>query len=162
MAHEYIISAGGITVAGASTLIFLNPPAAPGVSIRLLRLWCSQSANATSAQQRIQLVYQVTAFPTLTSVTPRPVIQTDAASIIVGGTTGAAGTCGVNASVEGAGAKTMLLDDNFNVLNGYLWVPTPRESFVFKAGSTSGVGLYFPTVPGTLAGWSFGMTYGEE
>jgi hypothetical protein len=162
MAHEYTINAGGITVAGASTLIFLNPPAAPGVSIRILRLWCSQAANATSAQQRIQLVSQVTAFPTLTAATPQPLTRTDAASIITGGTAGAAGTAGINASAEGAGAKTVIFEDAFNVLNGYLWVPTPRETVLFKAGSSSGVGLFFPVAPATLSGWSFGMNFAEE
>lgn len=162
MAREFSISAGGITVVGATTLIFLNPAAAPNANIAIKRLWVNQSANASSAQQRVQVVTQVTVFPTLTSATPRPHKHADAtASIIVGGTAGAAGTCGINASAEGAGAKTVKFEDAFNVLNGWLWIPTPAEEVVMPAGSVSGIGLYFPVAPATLGGWSFGLTYAE-
>jgi len=159
--HVYTVAAGAQTVLGATTLIFLNPAAAPGQTIRFLRFWVSQSANATSAQVRIQIVSQVTAFPTVVSQTPQAMTRTDAVSTIAGGT-GAAGTVGINASAEGAGAKTVILDDNFNVLNGWLYVPTPLEPIVFKAGSSSGLGLFFPSAPSTLSGWSFGLTYSEE
>jgi hypothetical protein len=77
--------------------VFINPKASPDMNLEIIRLWASQSANATSAQQRVQAVTQVTAFPTLTSATPRALKRADAISGIVGGTTGAAGTCGVNA-----------------------------------------------------------------
>src|SRR3972149_4161781 len=126
MSGEYTISAGGIPLANqAVTLVFLNP-ASPGVSIEILRCWIGQSANATSAQQRVQLGTQGTAFPTLPSATPAKTKITDPVSGIIGGTAGAAGTCGINASAEGAGAKTVILNDAFNVLNGWLWVPTAR------------------------------------
>lgn len=163
MAREFSVSAAGLTVAGASTLAFLNPAAAPNFSIEFLRFWVGQSANATSAQQRIQLETQVTAFPTLTSATPAKLNKADPnASIIVGGTAGAAGTCGVNASAEGGGAKTAEHDDTFNVLNGWLYVPTPRETKILPAGSLSGLGLFFPVAPATLTNWAGGFTYGER
>lgn len=161
MAREYTISSGGVTVAGATTLIFLNPAAAPSSAIEILRLWIGQSANASSAQQRVQVVTQVTAFPTLTAATPRPHKHNDSASIIAGGTAGAAGTCGINASAEGAGTKTVKFEDSFNVLNGWLWVPTPKETIVMPAGSLSGIGLYLPVAPATLTNWSFGLTFAE-
>jgi hypothetical protein len=98
-------------------------------------MWASQQGSATSAQQRIQVETQVTAFPTLVSATPRSLKHGDAtASIIVGGTAGAAGTCGINASAEGAGTKTVKFGDNFNVLNGFLWVATPRETHQHAGG----------------------------
>jgi len=163
MSHEYILSAGGITLANqAVTLAFINPAAAPSAMLRMLRCWASQSANATSAQQRIQLNTQVTAFPTLTSTTPAKTKQGDAASVIAGGTAGAAGTCGTNASAEGAGAKTVLLSDAFNVLNGWLWVPTPDEVIEMPAGFASGFGLHLPVAPATLTNWSFGVVFGER
>src|SRR5687768_11725408 len=115
MAREYTVSAGGITLANqAVTLVFINP-ASPGVTIEILRCWIAQSANATSAQQRVQLVTQATAFPTLTSATPRKTKINDPASGIVGGTAGAAGTAGINASAEGGGTKTVIVEDAFNV-----------------------------------------------
>jgi hypothetical protein len=81
--------------------------------------------------------------------------------LLPGGTAGAAGTSGVNASAEGAGAKTVILDDSFNVLNGWLWLPTPRETIVIPASSASGFGLYLPVAPATLTNWAFGVTFAE-
>ena len=154
----------GLTVAGATTLVFVNPAAAPNPNIEFLRFSVGQAANATSAQQRIQLVTQVTAFPTLTGTTPRKLKPSDPnVSVIVSGTAGAAGTAGINASAEGGGAKTPLgsCDDTFNVLNGYLMIPTPAETIIMPAGFASGLGLWFPTAPTTLTGWDWTCTYRE-
>ena len=161
MAREFSVAAGGITIAGASTLVFINPLAAPNVNLDILRCWVGQSANASSVQQRVQLETQVSVFPTLTSKAPERLKRTEAASLILGGTAGAAGTSGTNASVEGAGAKTAILDDVFNVLNGYLWVPTPRDVISMPAGSLSGFGLFLPIAPATLTNWTFGVNFGE-
>lgn len=160
--REFSISAGNITVAGATTLIFLNPAAAPSMNIEFLRYWVGQTANATSAQQRIQLVTQPTAFPTLTAATPTKLKPADPnASVIAGGTAGAAGTAGINASAEGAGTKVAVWDDAFNVLNGWLHVPTPAETRIMPAGFTSGQGLFFPAAPANTASWAFGEVYRE-
>lgn len=151
-----------MTVAGATTLVFVNPAAAPSVNLQIIRAWASQSANATTAQQRIQHETQVTAFPTLTGATPAKLKRADPnVSVIVSGTAGAAGTAGTNASAEGGGTKTAIFDDAFNVLNGYLWVPTPAEIIVMPAGSASGYGLFFPVAPGTLTNWHAGVNYAE-
>jgi hypothetical protein len=156
----YTIPAANITLANqAVTLIFANPGTT--VSLRLLRAWVSQAANATSNQQRVQLNTQVTAFPTLVSQTPSKTTSIDQASQITGGTAGAAGTCGINASAEGAGAKTVIIPDAFNVLNGYLWVPTPTEVFNLPAGSSAGGGLHFPSAPTALTNWNAGFTLEE-
>lgn len=160
--NEYAVTDAGVTIAGATTLVFINPIAAPNVNLEFLRAWVGQSANATSAQQRVELETQVTAFPTLTSATPNRLKRASAISVIVGGTAGAAGTAGTNASAEGAGAKTSVWEDAFNVLNGWLWVPTPPETIVMPAGSLSGIGLFLPVAPATLTNWAFGMVYGER
>lgn len=161
MNSAFSVSGENLTVAGATTLVFINPAAAPNANLDILRCWIGQSANATSAQQRVQLETQVTAFPTLTSATPAKLHRASAASIITGGTAGAAGTSGVNASAEGAGAKTSIFGEAFNVLNGWLWVPTPNEKITMPAGSTSGFGMFFPVAPATLTGWTFGVNYAE-
>lgn len=162
MAREFSISAGGITVAGATTLIFVNPTAAPNFNIEFLRFWVGQSANATSAQQRIELINKASVFPTVTSATPTKLKPADPnASIITGGTAGAIGTAGTNASAEGAGAATVRWDDTFNVLNGWLHVPTPPETQVYPAGLGNGLGLYFPVAPATLTNWAFGLVFRE-
>lgn len=163
MAHEYVVGGAGITLANqAVTLTFVNPAAAPNVNLHFLRHWIGQSANATSAQQRVQLSTQVTAFPTVTSATPAKLKLHEAVSIITGGTAGAAGTAGINASAEGAGAKTVVIQDAFNVLNGWLHVPTPDEVMVMAAGSASGLGLHLPVAAATLTNWAFGSIYAER
>lgn len=161
--REFSIGGDGLTLANAVvTLVFVNPPAAPNVNLEFMRAWASQQGSATSAQQRIEIETQVTSFPTLVSATPRKLKFGDGtASVITGGTTGAAGTAGINASAEGAGGKTVMFGDNFNVLNGYLWVATPRETIVMPAGSASGLGLYLPAAAASLSNWAVGFNYGE-
>jgi len=153
----------GLTVAGATSLVMSIPAAAPGFNIEFLRHWAGQAANATSAQQRIQLAVAVTAFPTTAvSVTPTSLKRQDAtASSLVGATTIAAGKVGINIGTE-TGTKTPIIwDDVFNVLNGYLRVPTPAETEVFSAGETHGCVLWFPTAPTTVTGWNWGQNYRE-
>jgi hypothetical protein len=160
MAREYNVSGAGITLANqAVTMVFINPAAAVGFEV--LRAWAGQTGTATSAQQRVQFNTQVTAFPTLTSATPSKIKFGDPASGITGGTAGAAGTAGINASAEGAGSKTVTQSDTFNNLNGYLWVPTPREVIAMGAGISSGFGFHLPVAPGSLTNWQFGVTFAE-
>ena len=148
------------TVAGAAaTLVWVNPGV--DASLEILRCWVSQAANATSAQQRVTLQTQVTAFPTLTSTEPERTAPLDAISTIVGATTGAAGTCGTDATAEGGGAVSVLFPDAFNALNGWLWVPTPGETILMSASLASGFGLHFPVAPTTLTNWNAGIVYRE-
>jgi hypothetical protein len=161
MAKEYSFGGGALT-AGAITMAFINPAAAPNVGLDILRIWASQSGSTTSGQVRVNIETQASVFPTLTSATPRHLKFADTvASIIIGGTAGAAGTCGITASAEGAGTKTVIIDDNFNNLNGYLLIPTPREWMNLPAGFAQGLGLYFPSAPSSTSGWSCGINYGE-
>lgn len=163
MSREFSVGGENLTLANqAVTLVFINPPAAPNFALDVLRMWASQSSTSTGVMQRVQVVTQVTAFPTLVSATPRNLKLGDPnASILTGNTTGAAGTSGINASAEGAGTKTVRFGDNFNVLNGYLWVPTPREWINIPAGLASGLGLFLPAAAGTLGNWAAGINYGE-
>jgi len=160
MSRQYSVADAGITLANAAvTLAFVNPGTSR--SLEFLRAWVGQSANATSAQQRVQLSTQVTAFPTLTSTTPAKLTLSDPSSVITGGTAGAAGTSGTNASAEGAGGKTVIWPDAFNVLNGWLWVPTPKEVVVLNASAAAGLGLHLPVAAATLTNWAFGLVFGE-
>jgi hypothetical protein len=163
----YMATTTNVSVANANpvTLMFLNPKAAASAaSLEILRCWVSQAANATSAQQRVNIHTQPTSFPTLvataTVVTPLGGAN-DGASTLTLTTTGAAGTIGSNASAEGAGTKTIILADDFNVLNGWLYVATPPETIIQPAASASGIGLSFPAAPTTLTNWSWGITWRE-
>ena len=161
MARTYTLSFAGITLANqAVTLAFINPPVS-GPALEILRCWVSQNSTTTGAMLRIQLSTQVSVFPTLVSATPVRHNPGDPVSVIAGGIAGAAGTCGINASAEGAGAKTVLIPDSFYNLSGWVWVPTPEERIVFNPGGASGFGLHLPAAPATLTGWSGGITYRE-
>ena len=156
--RTYTVGGSNITIAGGPTLVFINVDSDVGINI--LRCWAAQDSTETNEQQRVNLVTQVTAFPTLTSVEPVAHLFGET-SRIVGGTAGAAGTCGIDATVEGAGAKTIVVPDAFNNLLGALWVPTPKEIISIRAGEASGFGLVLDTTPSVLTGWSFGVTYEE-
>jgi hypothetical protein len=158
MSREYIVPNNNFT-AGAITLVFVNPGTT--ATLEFLRAWVSQAGSATSAQQRVNLESQVTAFPTLASQAPVKTKLSDPSSQITGGTAGAAGTSGITASAEGAGTKTTLYPDSFNVLNGWLWVPSPPETFTFNAGGASGFGLFLPAAPSSTANYSAGMLFRE-
>lgn len=160
MSREYVLSSGGLTtVAAVVTLGFINPGTT--ASLEILRAWVSQSGSATSGQQRVQTNTQVTAFPTLVSKTPSKLKLSDPVSLIIGGTAGAAGTAGVNASAEGAGAKIALHEDAFNILNGWLWVATPAETVIMNASAASGFGVHLPVAPASTSGWAVGLIYRE-
>jgi hypothetical protein len=155
---------GGLTVANRAlvTLNSLQPAAAPAANIEFLRHWVGQTANATSAQQNIALATQAAAQPTnALSVTPRNLRLQDTISIIAGATTIAAGKVGINIGTEGAGTVTYIWEDAFNVLNGYLKVPTPAETEIAPAGFTSAVTLLFTRATGTQSNWSWGQNYRE-
>ena len=163
-AREFVVTAANQTVQNAlSTLIFINPPAAPNVSLEVTRITISQSANATSAQQRVQISIQPTTFPSGgTGIAPLALNRGDTtASVLTSGGAGAAGTAGFNYTSENGGTKTALFSDAFNVLNGWLWVPTPEERIVLPAGFASGLGVVFPAAPTTLTGWTFNLFYRE-
>lgn len=159
----YTISGDNLTLVAAPQLVFANPNAGgagiPGFSV--IRAWASQRANATSAQQGVRLGTKLTAFPTLVSATPAKTQLGDPTAALVGNTTGAAGTCGINSSANGAGTEIGVYPDNFNVLNGWLWVPTPDEVMTFMPGGTSGFFHQFTSTPGTLTAWSAGICYRE-
>lgn len=162
MPRLYTVSAQNVTTTGSTAQLagaFVNPGTT--CSLQFQRAWMSQNGTTTSAMNTAAVQSQVTAFPTLTSTTPAKVNLLDPVSQITGGTAGAAGTAGTNASVAGAGGKTAIYSDNFNVLNGWLWVPTPLEVVVANAGASSGIGVYSPTAWTSTGGWSFGMSYQE-
>src|SRR3954470_18013307 len=159
MRGVYTVNGKSQTVVAAPQAVFINPGTT--CSLQILRCWMSQNANATSAQQGAKTFSKVTAFPTLVSATPALTSLIDQASKITGGTAGAAGTCGINSSANGGGAEINIYADNFNVLNGWLWVPTPADISVFSAGSASGFGLAYVGTPGTLTGWTFGVEFAE-
>ncbi len=168
--REFTAASGAQTLAGGSTtsLIAFCPSSALGsgaVNIECLRYWVGQYANATSAQQRVYIKTFGSSFPTTSSITPQKLKPADPnASILVGATYVSFAGIGTNASNENAGAVTNVHEDAFNVLNGWLYVPTPPETRIMAAPSVAtgqpGMSLCLSTVV-TGTNWAYGITYRE-
>lgn len=121
-------TAGAITA--PRTFVYISP--ANGYPFGIIRAWWSQGGTAVSAQQHVALRAHDSGSGTYTSVTPRKLSRSDPISKIVGGTNGAAGTAGINASVEPSGTIDPLYADVVNNLNGFLWTASPVEMLRFN------------------------------
>jgi len=162
--REYNVSATGVTVASSApmSLVMIMPTSTQ--TIEILRMWISQNANATSNQQGVRWGLKASVFQsTMTSTSPVALKSTDPASKISGAATIAAGASatGISSGTEGAGAFTVIGSDNFNVLNGWLWVPTPRETIMVSPQTAYCFTLQFSAVPTTTTNWTFGVTFAE-
>lgn len=146
----YTAYMNAVSVSGAITLVQLKPVT---TSLVLLRAWVSQSGSTTSTQQRIQ-INRKSAAATVTSFTPIIVGGSDQAAKAVGGTS----ATGTNASGEGTDTD-VLIADVFNILNGWLWIPTPEERITVPAGGF--IGLKFPAAPGAALTVTAGFVFAE-
>jgi hypothetical protein len=133
------------TISTAITII--QAVAASAKPLVAVRAWVTESASATAAQAGIEIVRK-TGAGTTTAVTPvvvRP--STSAASF----------TAGHNASAEGT--VTDVHDgEGFNVVNGWLWLPTPDEQLVVAAAGI--LGSRFAAAPASQT-WRYGWTLVE-
>lgn len=123
-------------------------------AIEITRAWANQSTITTSAQTRIQLV-RITTSGTVTSATPAPSSPGMQASKCVGGTA----ATGITATVEGT-KSTVYVEEGFNIVNGWLYLPVPEERKLVGGSAANGVALFFPTAP-TSAGWVSGQSWLE-
>lgn len=168
MAYTYTISTGPLTISAATTLVCIRPnTTAP---VKIVRCTFTQRGTATSEQVRVQLGRKASAFSTtLTSVNvgggTQPLLakhnERDPASSITGGTSAAAGTAGTNATAEGAGTFTPVVDDAFNNLTGYVWVPAPGEEMIFSPSSADAFVMRCPTAPTGTTNWQASVTFEE-
>lgn len=148
----YIVSLTRVSVSAAITLIQIKAGAT--VPLQIIRARASQTSSTTSAMQAIQL-NRKSAAATVTSFTPLitgPV--TDPAASAVGGTS----ATGTNASAEGTDSN-IITQDVFNVLNGWLYLPTPKEYPYIDAASI--VGLKFPVAPGSATTYTADCLFEE-
>lgn len=152
------------TVVADETLVVIHADstvASRGSTLEVLRCGVSQQGTSTGQQLGILIGFKASAFGTYTATTPTPHAggAGGAASAITGATTGAESTAGTDASGEGAGTVTTILQDGFDNRNGWLYVPTPEErplvlpdtAFLLKLVGT----------PTTLTGWNAYVTYRE-
>jgi hypothetical protein len=158
----YSVTMQNQTIVADATLVIIHTDSTlstGGSAIMILRAWAGQQASETSDQLGIMLALKASAFGTYTSTTPQGHYIGGRVSGIVGGTSGAEGTAGTDASAEGAGTVTPIIYDGFNNLNGWLWVPTPEERIIVPADTA--IILKIVGTPAALGNWSAGITYLE-
>lgn len=159
-AHQSLVPGGGAGT--AITLVSLHPLAAGlGSHIKVKRMWISQDENATSAMVRVDWGWKADAQGTYASATPVGINNYAPTAGIHGGTDGATGHSGINATAEGAGGYTVIGTDAFNALNGWLWIPTPAEEIEVGYDADQAFILRLPVSATTAAGWNFGVTFEE-
>jgi hypothetical protein len=166
--RTYTISTGAVTISAATTLICIRPNTSQAMSV--VRATLTQRGTTTSEQVRVQLGRKASAYATgLTSVnvggSTQPLLakhsESDAASAITGGTSAAAGTAGTASTTEGAGGFTPVIDEAFNNINGFVWLPSVDEQLVFAAGSAEAFVMRVPTAPTGTSNWHATVTFQE-
>ncbi len=150
----YTLIRSSVTTSTAITIQVVWIPAST-TAIEVTRAWVNQSTITTSAQTRIQLLRKTGTAATVTSQTPAPLSPGMEASDCVGGTA----ATGITASAEGTDG-TVYVEEGFNVVNGWLYLPVPEERVLMGGSAASGIALKFPTAP-TSAGYVSGEEWLE-
>jgi hypothetical protein len=136
----YVVSMTRVAVTAAITLIQIVAGAT--VPLQIVRAVIGQTSSTTSTQQSVQL-NRKSAAATVTSFTPiKNGPTTDPAASAVGG----AALTGTNASAEGTDTN-IVRQDVWNFLNGWLFLPTPKEYTFVDAAAI--FGMKFPVAPGS-------------
>src|SRR5260221_503488 len=133
--YVYVVGDQNRTISTAITILQIQAGATS--PIELIRASLSQRGSTTSAQERVQIVRK-TAGATVTPLVPLPMnAPRDPGSSAISSTTGT-GRTGTGEGTDG----DVLVDDGFNVLNGWLWLPTPEERISVPASGW--IALKFP------------------
>jgi len=133
----YVIENGGVIIATAITIIQLK--AGPNMGLELIRAKVSQGIDETSAMEVVQLLRK-SAAATVTSRTALKLNPGDPVADAVGGTA----ATGITGTAEGTDGD-VLVQEGFNTLSGWEWVPTPSERIFVKVAGI--IALKFPTAP---------------
>jgi hypothetical protein len=162
MASPYIVTMAAQTIIADSELIIIRAATAwtsRASLLEILRITVSQSGTATSQQLAVRCGLKASAFGTMSAATPTPIYAGAVASAITGSTTNAASSAGVDSSANGGGTLTVMWQEGFNNLNGYLWVPTPEERVL--VGPDLSFLVQLQGTPTTLTGWHATLTFRE-
>jgi hypothetical protein len=147
----YVVNMTRVSVSAAITLIQLQAGATNRLEIVEARV--SQSNSTTSTMQPVQIMRK-SAAGTVTSFTPLLLSTGDAVSTAVGG----AAATGTNASAEGTDTD-ILVQDVFNILNGWLYLPVPEQRPVVDGAGI--IGLKLPVAPGSALTITASITFKE-
>lgn len=158
----YAVTMANQTIVADATVAIIHTEStanAKGSNIVIYRAWLNQIGTEVSDQLGVILGSKASAFGTYTSTTPAPLWLGGGASLITGGTAGAESTAGTDASAEGAGTVTTIIEEGFNNLTGWLWVPTPEERI--RVPDDTAIIVKLVGTPTTLTGWCAGIIYEE-
>jgi hypothetical protein len=158
----YTVTMANQTIIADSEMITIRAAtsySSRGSVLQIIRMSVTQSGTSTSQQLAVRWGLKASAFGTFTSTTPAPVAVGTIASAIAGSTSNAAASSGTDASANGAGTLTVLGQEGFNNLNGWLWVPVPEER-IWLGPDLSFV-LQLQGTPTTLTGWNAMLTFQE-
>lgn len=135
--YDYVVKNGdaGVSISTAITALQIKAGAA---MLELLKVVISQGLSEVSTMEQIQILRK-TAAATVTSFTPRKCNPGDPAALCVGGTS----ATGYTASAEGTDGE-VLIDEGFNILNGWLWVPEKERIIIPQSGI---IAVKFPVAP---------------
>jgi tripartite-type tricarboxylate transporter receptor subunit TctC len=162
MDQVYKVTMASQTIIADSEMITIRAATAyssRASKLAILRMSCGQTSTTTSAQLSVRWGLKASAFGTFTSTTPAPIAIGTVASAIAGSTSNAASSAGTDCSAIGAGTLTVVGQEAFNNLNGWLWVPTPEERIIVGPDLT--FVLQLQGTPSVLTGWSADLTFME-
>jgi len=136
-----------------STAITINQvTSVAGVAEEFTRAWANQTTVTATAQCRISFLRK-SGVATVTSQAATAMGNGMQASKCVNGTT----ATGVTATIEGTDGN-IYIDEGFNIVNGWLYLPVPEERKMMVGADTSA--LKFTTAP-TSASWVSGIEWLE-
>lgn len=143
----YEVHGDAQTISTAITALQLTAPAAGLVIIN--RAWMQQSSNTTSSMVRVRILRKSAGITgTATPPTPAPVDGNAASNSTIAWVATAEGTDG-----------TVIVEENFNLLNGWIWVPTLPTSRIVVPPSGI-IALKFAAAPASST-WTFGFEFEE-
>lgn len=162
MSSPYTITMATATVIASGEIITIRAATALSSRASLLQIIsmsCGQHGTATSQNLGIRWGLKASAFSTMTSTTPAPTIPGTVASAIAGSTSGAASSCGTNSSSNGGGTFTVMGQEGFNNLNGWVKIFVPEDRPIVGIDQTFTLALV--GTPTTLTSWEAVMTFIE-
>lgn len=150
MSYIYTVKNGdtGVVISTAITILQVKAGAA---ALELLRAGISQGLSETSTMEHVQILRK-TAAATVTSFTPRKYNPSDPAALAIGGVA----ATGYTASAEGTDGD-VLLDDGWNILNGWQWKSGEDRIVVPQGGILA---MKFPVAPASATYRAF-MVFAE-
>ena len=142
----YSVVSKAQTVSTAITILEIT--AASTNTLKIIRAWVNQSSITTSAQVNIQLLRKS---GTVTSAASAP------SALALDASASSGVTVKWKATAEGTDGN-VLIDEGFNVLNGWLYLPVPEERIIVPPSGI--IALKFIAAP-TSATYNWGMVWEE-